>query len=1377
MKPGVVIAGRYTIDELAGTGGMSAVYRAHDSDGRPVALKVVRARTLLLERRFHREIELLRTLGHPAIVGYLDSGLIGADERFLVMEWLEGIDLKEQLSRSRLTVGQALQVIARVADGLAMAHARGVVHRDVKPGNIFLPGGALAEAKLIDFGLARWTDATQALTAAGSRFGTPAYMSPEQVRAQPDIDARTDVFALGCVLFECLTGEPAFVAHDLMAVFCKILMSESPALSTLCSEVPGSVERLVHDMMAKNPAERPDHGAAVGERVRAIASELDPHELDVVVESHSAAAITESEQRWVNVVMTHLDPAAVAPDSAADEVGSPVITGGETQMHIPDLAAQGIALESLAGELEALGARCSSLGAGGLIAALESAEMVGLGTAMDQTGNAARCALRVRRRFPGASVGVASGRAAVGQERTLDDVIDRAASLLDGSGTRARGAGAGESPGRAGIWVDEATFNLIHNRFDFVAPAPGRPERPPQRLTSPSQETDFRPGWTPARELLRERPFDVPQGLLGRETPFVGRRRELAMLIGTVEECLDERVGRLVLISGPPGSGKSRLRHEFLRALEGFDDIACWLAHGDPMRAGSPLALFSEAIRRACGLDELSDGRKEASRRPDERVGRPHEDGRHGKLESWVTSLGGGSLRGDDAARVSRFLGELLKVPSPSDDVQLRAARLDPLLMGDQTRRACLDLLHAETTTSPLVLILEDLHWGDNASIDLLDVALRSLVERPLAVVAFARPEVQELFPAIWTAHNCTVVHLGKLSRRACHKLARSILGDEVPEERLAALVEQSDGNAFYLEELLRSAVAGDWSLPETLLAMVDTRLGSLDAEARQVLRAASIYGQRFWLRGAHALLDEEIPAGYWLDYLVDSEILDVADQSRLPGEMEYVFRHSLVREGAYAMLTEDDCKLGHRLAGRWLREVGESDDRVVAEHFERGEAPGEAIPHFLAAARDALDHSDFATAVELAERGLACGASGPLKGAFLRVITEERIWQGKTRDVAELCSEAMSLVPRGSPEWYDVVGEAAMVAGRLGQAARIDELRADLGPAPEDTDARIGWQLAAAKLAAQLFMVGATGRGEALLDDLARRVGDLSEADPLVAAHVHFARARTPTALEDPSFMLIELERCAAAFTAIGDLRQASLQRSNVGYAKMELGLFEQCESDVERAMADAGQLSLDIVTYAAMQSLALVHGHRGEYGRSIAGLRAAGAWFREHDDERLATWAALDLAAVYLAAGRIENAESETRAALEGIPEALRPRALATLAEIHLARGESGAAAHVAREAHDALCALGAVETGESLVRLVVARALDAVGDREGALVAIDEARAALMARAHEIGRPEWRDSFLHNIPEHARTLELARHWNEPTHRPASGSGNGRE
>src|ERR1700733_8677772 len=264
MELGDLPGGRFELEQQIATGGMGKVFRARDRvSGGAVAVKVMSEGREHHTARFAREVELLAELSHPGIVRYVSHGETPSGELFLAMEWLDGEDLKARLEGEPLTMGESVTLATRVAEALGAAHVHGVVHRDLKPSNLFLPGGSIAEVKVIDFGIAHRRGRSQ-LTQTGAMVGTLGYMAPEQARGGGGgggaIDARVDVFALGCVLFQCLTGTPAFEGDDPASILAKIVFGEAPRVSALWPEVPDGVDALVAQMLANEPALRPGDG-------------------------------------------------------------------------------------------------------------------------------------------------------------------------------------------------------------------------------------------------------------------------------------------------------------------------------------------------------------------------------------------------------------------------------------------------------------------------------------------------------------------------------------------------------------------------------------------------------------------------------------------------------------------------------------------------------------------------------------------------------------------------------------------------------------------------------------------------------------------------------------------------------------------------------------------------------------------------------------------------------------------------------------------------------------------------------------------------------------------------------------------------------------
>jgi serine/threonine-protein kinase len=259
-----VLAGRYTIERELGRGGMATVFLAQDlKHKRSVAIKVLApeiARSVG-PQRFLREIEIAARLTHPHILPVFDSGE-GEGVLYYVMPYVRGESLRQRLAREkRLPVDAAVQIAREIAGALDYAHRHGVVHRDIKPENVLLEEG---HAIVADFGVARALagDRGPALTEVGLAVGTPYYMSPEQSMGEGAFDGRTDLYALGCVLYEMLAGQPVFEGPTAQAVARQHLFETPRRLRAVRPEVPEAIERVVNRALAKSPDER--YGAVGG---------------------------------------------------------------------------------------------------------------------------------------------------------------------------------------------------------------------------------------------------------------------------------------------------------------------------------------------------------------------------------------------------------------------------------------------------------------------------------------------------------------------------------------------------------------------------------------------------------------------------------------------------------------------------------------------------------------------------------------------------------------------------------------------------------------------------------------------------------------------------------------------------------------------------------------------------------------------------------------------------------------------------------------------------------------------------------------------------------------------------------------------------------
>ncbi|MFO0735078.1 MAG: protein kinase [Labilithrix sp.] len=253
--------GPYELEREVGSGAAGTVFRAHDDKGDVVALKYVTDPAWRL--RFRREVATLSRLVHPGIVRYIAHGETRAG-LYLAMEWLDGEDLAQRLERGPIPSAGVRALGLRLTAALAHAHSVNAVHRDLGPRNIFLPGGRLEHAKLLDFGLVRVPDALDR-TGSQAVLGTPQYMAPEQVKDPRKVDARSDIFSLGVVFFEALSGVRPFTADDLFTVWNNIVGQPAPNLRRLAPGVSESFVFLVERMLAKNPMQRPQTAEEVHE--------------------------------------------------------------------------------------------------------------------------------------------------------------------------------------------------------------------------------------------------------------------------------------------------------------------------------------------------------------------------------------------------------------------------------------------------------------------------------------------------------------------------------------------------------------------------------------------------------------------------------------------------------------------------------------------------------------------------------------------------------------------------------------------------------------------------------------------------------------------------------------------------------------------------------------------------------------------------------------------------------------------------------------------------------------------------------------------------------------------------------------------------------
>lgn len=1303
LQAGSWVGQRFMVEAMVGAGGMGRVYRARDTHtGLPVALKVMlttdEARSdREAVARFEREASLLSGLRHPAIVSFVESGLTDAGLPFLVMEWLEGEDLEAKLSHGPLSVSDTLALIGRIAGALVEAVRQGVVHRDLKPGNIFLRDSDPQRATLLDFGIARRqasgltaTKAVNLRTATGVVMGTPYYMAPEQAHSAATVGPAADVFSLGCIFYECLSGRPPFAGEHVAAVLAQILFDEPPALSILRPDLPTEVSNLVASMLCKQPAGRPT-AAALLEQVPRLATLAQSNSGGT---ASGASGIGRREQRLATIIL------ASVPSESDDGTWTPA-----------QFANRRPPTEAIMRQLAPLGVQAEVLADQSVVVALTEQNV----SAVDQAAHAATCALTLAACWPTAVIAVATGRSTEQDGRATGEALARAGKLL----------AAGVSWKDSRILVEDVTVGLLGARAQLRRLDVGVSALVSNELSEP----------------------DAVQQFLGKPRACVGRETDLGSLELALAGCISDASARAVVVVAEPGIGKSRLRHELCRRLAGREDLRWTSARAEALRIATPLGLMARVLRNLCGVAEADS--VELQRQAIVRCVTLH-------------------LSAQPQAGTAEFLGELCGVPFPEQDsVLLRTARQTPQIMGERMRDAWCDLLVGMCTAAPLVLIFDDLHWSDRLSLDYFQTALQRLSELPLLLVGFARPELDERFPDLWKG-RVQRLPLRPLNKQACLRFVKQAVGDRLSPALIQRLVDRSAGNVLFLEELTRAALEGTGEdVPETVLAMLQARIGRLDEVSRQVLRAASIFGQTFGRSCIDALLGSEVSPeqlDHSLELLVGQEIIEARRGDGGTGARSYAFRHALVRDAAYARCTEADRRLGHRLAARLL-EASEPPP-VVAEHYAQSDVPEQACPYWLQAAEQALQCYDVHSARSFVQRVRAFNPTGELLAKSLSIEAVADVWAWRWNEALVLAEQALPHVPAGSTAWCHALHIQCFHACYIrpdkprARALGIEYIKTD--PAPE---ALLSYCDFAGHAASALTQTGAPELGRQLLLRAAEVGGTRLQQLPAIqgwhslvwCSYHRYTDDDIPRQLELAAHGVSLLEQAGAGFAlrVLGhDVFAELLARA---------GQFEEALTVIARAHQMAAQIELTTMTNHLRMAHANVLVGTG-LPENLAQAESLGQQILQAPSVTPGYRAMVGFvfARVFCARGERLRAkqELERAIALSQHTPARRLEMVATQICWLFEDGEVKQAAALSRTTLAELDAIGAGGYGELPLLEAAVEALVAAGSAQEAEAILHRTytklRRLLAGFRDESARLRFR-----NLPRHARILALVQAW----------------
>ena len=737
MEIGAVVAGRFRVLARAGSGAFGTVYRVHDEHTHAdAALKIFDGEHADLSR-FEREVELLATLKHPRIVGFVAHGFTEAGTAYLAMEWLQGCDLAEKLEEGALSYDDSLHLILRVAEALATAHARGVVHRDIKPNNLFLVGRRPDQVRLLDFGIARREEEAAKLTRTGAIVGTPGYMAPELICGASELSPAADIFSLGCVLFECVVGAPAFVGPNAHAVLARVVSDSIPRLSRWLPGTPPGLDALVARMMARDPFERFADASAAALAISDVLS--DPNVVPLA--ERESAAIAREPARTISTLFFAAETGIAAP-----LVQAIAAFGGQVRHQDETTIVATIALDN----------------------------------APETVRRAVFCARAVLSKENRLQSAIVSSREEAGAP--VSGVVQRALS------------GVSLVPGR--ILVDSTTASLLGQSFEV--------------------HREGTIAWLAAG----------PDAVTRSDSLHLGRARELALLDGSYQAGTEEQCSRLALVTGDTGIGKSRLLQALAERLAARVPAPTILfSHADTPTRTSPFEILRMFIR-ARHAELLQAGRA-----------------------TLLDALVARGMSAIDAEALAHMAS------SGPDEV---TSGMDPLVAADRMRCAWLAFLEVELATSPLVLLAEDVHVGDAASIRLLGVAIERLRDRPLFVIASARTEAEPSVLDPWNSLEIERIELKPLRPQVAAELVRCLEPD-AQLERVESIVARSGGNPLRLRELLRiSSAEGNHLAAGTF----DASLHRLPSSTARAIRCGSVFGLRLQLDGGCSLARPEHGSG-----------------------------------------------------------------------------------------------------------------------------------------------------------------------------------------------------------------------------------------------------------------------------------------------------------------------------------------------------------------------------------------------------------------------------------------------------------------------------------------------------------------------------------
>ncbi|MGH7724731.1 MAG: protein kinase domain-containing protein [Candidatus Eiseniibacteriota bacterium] len=1158
--------GPYRITEEIGSGGMATVYRAYQpSTDRHVAIKVIRTNFLSepnLRERFRREARLIARLEHPHLLPVYDFD--GDHEPpYIVMRYLEGGTLKQVLAHGELPHSDVIYTLKQIAAALDYAHRQGVVHRDLKPSNIMIDREG--NAFVMDFGIARAAGSDHhQLTEAGDVIGTPAYMSPEQARGEPDVGPEADLYALGVMVFEMLTGSVPYQHESSLGVLMAQLNDPVPSLHERNERVPEAADAVIRKALSKKKGDR--HASAetfVKELAAALKAKQSqsPTRLQALTQTLSLEQLRAFEAKSKEGKKE--TPSQATPSEQQRQMTALYVDATELASQLYEL---GNDAETARKRMEKLWTRFDEIvkEEGGVIQS--RTEDVGLalwGRARireDDPERAIRAALRMRDQTLQEARAVFGVKWEPNEESPLPFLagITTGPVLLERSSESGVYTASGSTITLAGRIKDAAppgTVLVAHETISQVLGVFTVREQEPLRIRGRREAIEVF-----VVVALKPRAFRLKaRGIEGIETKMIGREIELRLIQEALTLTVEDGETQVVTVVGEAGVGKSRLLFEFSAWTELMDQTV-WLFEA---RATQPSMMQPYSLTR-----DLFSFRFQIL----------DSDSLDVVHEKFVKGVAG--FMGPESQEKAELIGQLVGF-----DFSHLSSVSEAIKDTEEFRTRALEYLGAmfaaASKINPVVIYLEDVHWADDRSLDLINNLVRENVKLPMFVLCMARPTLYERRPQWGEGQRFHErIQLEPLSQLSSRRLVRELLKkvEEVPTSLRDLVVERADGNPFYIEELIKAMiddrviVKGEdhWSvdstrlsamrIPATLTGVLQSRLDSLPIPLQQLLQRASVVGRVFWDDAAIHLSREAsvIPDDVQtiLEDLRQREMVLRREESGFAGTVEFVFRHAILRDATYETIVPRQRRLFHRQVADWLLAIGGERagelTLLVAEHYERAGEAELAVDQLLKA-------GERATVVGAYDEGTS-------------LLT-------RARDLVEGAEHVGA--------WLGVNVALAEVYGRIGM---YDELREVLDRALPRAREH-GDKLVQAKILAHL------GRLAMWQDEFDAAKAHLDEALPLARAAgdehtlLFVLRQFGNVMVDYPEIAIPPLEESLEIAHRLGLTDSEAASCNSLGGTYLTAGDFERAKENYERSHELASKTDNHFLVGMALSNLVAVH------------------------------------------------------------------------------------------------------------------------------------------------------------------------------------------